>query len=155
MAPQSNEASASPRVMTRTYEIQRFAGGRWLLDSVADDRKVAIEMATALMKSGRAPAGVQVMSVQQASDGQFSEVRVYRATPNDQPAAEAQPKGPVPGSKSDAKTPHEVGDFKHDGRGDTPNKGKKKSKGILFSLKIAFGVGLAAAATEAAHLILR
>jgi hypothetical protein len=73
----------------RTYEIQRLSGGRWLLDSVGDDKKVAISMASALMKSGRAPLGVQVMAVQRGADGQFSEVRVYRLTPEEQQSADA------------------------------------------------------------------
>jgi hypothetical protein len=73
----------------RTYEVQRLSGGRWLLDSVGDDKKVAISMANALMKSGRARLGVQVMAVQKNADGQFSEVRVYRLTPEEQQTTDA------------------------------------------------------------------
>jgi hypothetical protein len=73
----------------RTYEVQRLSGGRWLLDSVGDDKKVAISMASALMKSGRAPLGVQVMAVTKKPDGQFSEVRIYRLTPEEQQSADA------------------------------------------------------------------
>ncbi len=73
----------------RNFEIQRLSGGRWLLDSVSDDKQVAIAMANALMKSGRAPFGVQVMAVQKRPDGQFGEVRIYRLTPEEQKGAEA------------------------------------------------------------------
>lgn len=79
----------SATAAARTYEIQRFSGGRWLLDSVGDDKKVAIAMANALMKSGRAPLGVQVMAVQRGADGEFKEVRVYRVTPDEQQGAAA------------------------------------------------------------------
>lgn len=85
--------SVSAQAPTRTYEIQRFANGRWLLDSVGDDKKVAVAMANALFKSGRAPMGVQVMAVQRGGDGQFSEMRIYRLTPGEeQSAAVAQAK---------------------------------------------------------------
>src|SRR5579864_4690758 len=79
----------SAQAPSRTYEVQRFANGRWLLDSVGDDKKVAVAMANALFKSGRAPMGVQVMAVQRGGDGQFSEVRVYRLTPDEQQGAAA------------------------------------------------------------------
>jgi hypothetical protein len=79
--------SVSAQAPTRTYEIQRFANGRWLLDSVGDDKKVAVAMANALFKSGRAPMGVQVMAVQRGGDGQFSEARIYRLTPDEQESA--------------------------------------------------------------------
>jgi hypothetical protein len=81
--------SVNATAPARTYEIQRLSGGRWVLDSVGDDKKVAIAMANALMKSGRAALGVQVMAVQRGADGQFSEVRVYRLTPEEQQSAEA------------------------------------------------------------------
>ena len=149
MAPRSNEAVA-PAGTARTYEIRKMSNGRWFLDSVADDKKVAIEMATALMKSGRAPQGVQVMSVQQGANGQFSEVRIYRAMPND-PAGEAPSKAAKVEVKTDAKTPHEVSDFKH---GAHPRQAAEKNKDVFFALKIAFGFGVTAAAAEAAYLLL-
>jgi len=76
-------------VDTRTFEIQREVGGRWLLDSIADDRQIAINVANGLLRSGRAPRGVQVVAVQPMASGQFKEVRVYRATPEDQRNADA------------------------------------------------------------------
>lgn len=152
MAPPSSEAAAPARVTTRSYEIQKLNNGRWFLDSVADDKKVAIEMATALMKSGKAPQGVQVMSVQHGIDGKFSQVRIYRATPNDL-AGEAHPKAVKVEAKTEAKTPHEVSDFKHGPHAKQPK--AKSKKDVFFALKIAFGCGVTAAAAEAAFLLLR
>jgi len=103
-------------VPARTYEVQRLSGGRWLLDSVGDDKKVAIAMANALMKSGRAPLGVQVMAVQRSADGQFSEVRVYRLTPEEQQAATAaQVKANAP-PKPKLKVERSHSDFNDDGQ---------------------------------------
>lgn len=68
---------------TRSFEVQRRAGDRWVLDSVADDKQLAINLANSLVKGGHARQGVQVVAVLEAEDGKFSEVRVYRATPED------------------------------------------------------------------------
>ncbi len=72
--------SAAPAPV-RTYEIQRLVGDRWVLDSVADAKNIAIKIAKGLLESGRAPLGVQVTSVYLTADGQFREVRIYAATP--------------------------------------------------------------------------
>lgn len=153
MALRSSDATPA---ITRTYEIQKFSSGRWMLDSVADDKKVAIEMATALMKSGRAPGGVQVMAVQQSNDGQFSEVRVHRSMPNDPQATEK----PAPASKVEVKpevrNTAEVRDFKHSDRPEAPQEPKKsRFKDLVLALKIAFGLGLCAALIEAFHILVR
>lgn len=98
MAPQPNRIASA---RTRTFEIQRRSGDRWLLDSVADDKQIAINLANSLLKGGHAPLGVQVVAVLQTEDGQFREVSVYRAIPEGQRAsgaprtpfqAEARPK---------------------------------------------------------------
>jgi len=150
VALQSSDAAPS---LTRTYEIQRFSNGRWMLDSVADDKKVAIEMATALCKGGRAPGGVQVMAVQQSRAGQFSEVRVFRSMPNDG-AAEKQ--APAPEGKAEPKAPAEVRDFKHGAHADAPESPKKERfRDLVLALKVATFLGIAAAAFEAFHLLSR
>ena len=156
MAPRSNSAAQSndaAPALTRTYEIQKFSGGRWVLDSVADDKKVAIEMSAALMKSGRAPGGVQVMSVQRGRDGQFSEVRIHRAMPNDgaaeKPAAAPAPKAEI---KVEPKKT-EVGDFKHVERPRTPEPKKSRGSDLLLVLKIAFGLGACAAVVETFRIL--
>ncbi|HKT18562.1 MAG TPA: hypothetical protein VJR47_11005 [Stellaceae bacterium] len=68
---------------TRNFEVQRRVGERWLLDTVADDKQIAINLANALLKSGQGRQGVQVIAVLQTEDGHFKEVRVYRAMPDD------------------------------------------------------------------------
>jgi hypothetical protein len=149
-------SDATPAI-TRTYEIQKFSSGRWMLDSVADDKKVAIEMAAALTKSGRAPGGVQVMAVQRSSDGQFSEVRVHRSMPNDPQAAEKPVAAPKAEAKIEPKKATEIGDFKRLDRPEVPQEPKKKGrfKDLLLALKIAFGLGLCAALIEAFHILVR
>jgi hypothetical protein len=84
-------ASASAASSARTFEIQRISGGRWMLDTVSDDKQIAINLANALLRSGRAPMGVQVVAVMDAGGGRFKEVQVYRATPQDQPNNDAPP----------------------------------------------------------------
>jgi hypothetical protein len=148
-------SDATPAI-TRTYEIQRFSSGRWMLDSVADDKKVAIEMATALMKSGRAPGGVQVMAVQRSQDGQFSEVRVHRSMPNDSQATEKPAAAPKVEPKPEVKKPTEIRDFKHSDQPDAaPEPKQTRFKDLLLALKIAFGLGLCAALIEAFHILVR
>jgi hypothetical protein len=148
-------SDATPAI-TRTYEIQKFSSGRWMLDSVADDKKVAVEMAAALMKSGRAPGGVQVMAVQRSQDGQFSEVRVHRSMPNDPQATEKPAAAPKVEAKPEVKKPIEIRDFKHSDQLDSaPEPRKSRFKDLLLVLKIAFGLGLCAAMIEAFHLLAR
>jgi hypothetical protein len=151
VALQSSDAAPS---FARTYEIQRFSNGRWILDSVADDKKVAIEMATALWKGGRAPGGVQVMAVQSRAS-QFSEVRVFRSTPNDG-AAEKQAPAPKVEGKVEVKAPTEIRDFKHGAHLDAPESPKKdRFRDLFLALKVATFLGIAAAAFEAFHLLSR
>ncbi len=152
MALHSSDAAA----ITRTYEIQKFSSGRWMLDSVADDKKVAVEMATALMKSGRAPGGVQVMAVQRSQTGQFSEVRVYRSMPNDPQAADKPAPAPRTDSKPELKKPAEGRDFKHGGHPEPTGEPKKgRFKDLVLALKVAFGLGFCAALIEAFRILVR
>jgi hypothetical protein len=142
--------------VTRTYEVQRFSSGRWMLDSIADDKKVAIEMATALIKSGRAPGGAQVMAVQRSQDGQFSEVRIHRSMPHDPQATDKPAATPKVDAKLEVKKPPEIRDFKYSDQPDSPPETKKsRFKDLLLALKIAFGLGLCAAMIEAFHLLVR
>jgi hypothetical protein len=84
----------------RTYEIHRQTNGRWLLDSVADDKDVAIAMAKALLQSSRAPSEVRVAAVQIKLDGEFSEVTIFRGTPDDVRQAGAETRQPKRGAES-------------------------------------------------------
>ena len=88
--PATTKAQAS-----RTYEIHRKSGGRWIVDSIADDKQIAIRMANALLKTGRAHGGVKVMAVTQGPDGEFRETQIYQATPDSQPSA-APGQAPTP-----------------------------------------------------------
>ena len=108
--------SVSAAAPARTYEIQRLSNGRWVLDSVGDDKKVAIAMANALMKSGRAPLGVQVVAVQKNSDGEFAETRVYRLTPHEQKNAEAAKTKSDPSPKPKLRVERPRTDTDEDGR---------------------------------------
>ena len=74
----------------RNYEIQRLSNGRWLLDSVADDKDVAIAMAQGLLGSNRAPAEVRVSAVKIQLDGTFSEVVLFHATAEEQRASKSK-----------------------------------------------------------------
>lgn len=87
--PAGNTASTA-----RSFEIHRKSGDRWTVDSIADDKQIAIRMANALLKSGRARSGVKVISVQQVSDGEFREVQVYQATPEPQAKTATDPSAP-------------------------------------------------------------
>ncbi len=108
-APANKNQSAAPKSSAgraRNYEIQRQSNGRWLLDSVADDKDVAIAMAQALLTSNRAPAEVRVSAVQIKLDGSFSEVTVFHATAEEQRAAASKTKAgaaAVPAQRSKGK----------------------------------------------------
>jgi hypothetical protein len=80
---------------SRTFEIHRKSGGRWIVDSIADDKQIAIRMANALLKTGRAHGGVKVMAVTQGPDGEFRESQIYQATPESQ-ASVASSQAPPP-----------------------------------------------------------
>ncbi len=151
MALPSSDAAPS---LARTYEIQRFSNGRWILDSVADDKKVAIEMATALSKSGRAAGGIQVMAVQQSRGGKFSEVRVYRSTPSDGASPE-KPASAKAAANSEVKAPTEIRDFKHVDRHGSEATNKNRFRDLFLALKVALFLGITAAAFEAFHLLHR
>lgn len=137
---------------TRTYEVQRHTMGRWTVDSVADEKEVAIELAKALMNGRRPPSGVRVMAVELKESGKFSEISVYRSTmaeqgreeaPTSKPKIEVRPKGG-----------HEIRDFKQTAK---PSPAKKKSglANLVRSLQIAVGLGLTLAAFEAMRLLMR
>jgi hypothetical protein len=144
---------ATPRT-TRTYEVQRHSQGRWMVDSVTDDKDVAIEMAKSLMNGRRPPSGARVMAVELKDTGKFSEISVYRSTMVDPGRDEAQPLRPK--IDATAKTSTETRDFKHGERPQAP--AKEKSSGIrnlIRSLQLAFGLAATAAALEALHLLMR
>jgi hypothetical protein len=137
-------------LLVRNYEVQRYASGRWMVDSVADEKEVALAMAQSLMKSGKAPHGLRVMAVQTKPNGEYSQITIYRRMPGEPEPAAGAPAKPAP--KAEAKPEAEKRDFKHV---DPPAKPAKAKKGgqILLALKIAFIVGFAVVAFEAIHLL--
>jgi hypothetical protein len=80
--------------LTRTYELHRQTGGRWVLDSVADDKDVALAMAKALLTSARPPAEVRIAAVETRADGAFSDMTIFRATPQQLRLATAKAQQP-------------------------------------------------------------
>jgi hypothetical protein len=136
---------------TKVYEVQRHSEGRWLVDTVSDDREVAIALAKSLMGGRRAPSGVRVMAVMMTDNGKFSEVSVYRSTMLDK-EGEAAP-APKPKIEAKPKPAQEQREFKHAER--PKEAAKKKAFGIVQTLQFAFGLGVVLAALEALNLMMR
>jgi len=61
-----------------TFEIRKYVGGRWLLDSVFDDKAVAVAEAKALMERNTSLPGVRVVAVAEEEAGSFREWTVFR-----------------------------------------------------------------------------
>jgi len=142
----------APPQVTRTYEVQRHTEGRWLVDSVSDDKDVAIELAKTLMSGRRPPSGVRVMAVMLTDSGTFSEVSVYRSTMLDQ-GREAAPK-PKPKIEAKPARAGEQRDFKRSDRPPAP-KPKGKFQNLIHTLQLALGIGVMLAGVEALYLMMR
>jgi hypothetical protein len=69
-----------------SYEIQKFQGGNWVVDSIFDDQILAIDAAKAIMGGSRAPAAIRVM---EESDGDAPPRLIYRQTAVDEHNNEA------------------------------------------------------------------
>jgi hypothetical protein len=137
--------------LVRNYEIQRYSGGRWVVDSVADEKDVAISMAQSLLKNGKGAHGVRVMAVQTKPSGEFAQITIFRRVPGEAEAAPAAP-APKPAPKAEVKPETEKRDFKHV---DPPAKPVAPKKGgqVMLALKVAFIVGFAAVAFEAIRIL--
>ena len=139
---------------TRTFEVQRHAQGRWVVDTIADDKDCAIELAKELMNSPRPPSGVRVMAVELTDTGKFSEISVFRSTKADQGRDELQPVRPK--IEATAKTNTETRELKQSGRPHAPAKAKSSAlKNLLRALYTAIGLGSGLAAAEAIRLLMR
>jgi hypothetical protein len=137
---------------TRSYEVQKFASGRWTLDSVSDDKEVSIAMAKSLLASGRAPSGVRVMSVQSNRNGQFSQITIFRQAPGEEPAQTTTTLKPR--ATSESARQQEKRDFSHGEAHAAPTKKKKRFADLILALKLAVGLGVALAAFQALRLAL-
>ena len=137
----------------RSFEVQRFAGGRWVLDSVSDDKDVAVGMAKALMDGVRAPAGVRVMSCQYHDDGTFNEFTVFRASPVDEHNAEAQSRRFK--IEEEAKSAREERQTrrKH-ARAPGPPK-KRRFQEVILAVELAFGIGITLTAIQMLRIAFR
>lgn len=154
--PPSNSVGGA----TRTYEIQRYSGGRWMLDSVADDKEMAVAVAKSLMSGTRGPSGVRVMSVQQNSNGEFSQVTVYRATPLDEHNAEAVVRKLK--AQDEVKAFRQQRDFERKQKIDDPEPPPaptKRKKGrfadVILAVQLAFGIGLTLTAVQMLRIVMR
>ena len=151
-ASTSKESDATLSAPSRTYEIQRLSQGRWTVDSVSDDKEMALELAKALMRSRRAPTAARVMSVISTESGKFSEISVWRSG---QPETVREaPQAPKAAPEAPAKHT-EVGDFKHTGEHPAPPPKKSGMRNVVYALQAAFGLGISLAAAEAVYLLMR
>jgi hypothetical protein len=60
-----------------TYEIRKYSGGRWMLDSIFDDKDHAVDEAKSLMDRSRTLAAIRVVAVTDDETG-FKEWTVYK-----------------------------------------------------------------------------
>jgi hypothetical protein len=69
-----------------TFELRKYVGGRWLLDSVFDDKAYAIEEAKSLKERFKSIPAVWVVAVTE-EHGEFREATVFRQSiVDDEPA---------------------------------------------------------------------
>jgi hypothetical protein len=139
---------------SRSYEIQRFGGGRWVLDSVSDDKDVAIAMAKALMDGVRAPAGVRVMSCQQNDDGTFSEFTIFRASPVDEHNAEAQSRR-LKVEEEVKSAREERASKRRNARVAETRPKRQRFQEVVLALQLAFGIGITLTAIQMLRIAFR
>jgi len=153
-SPKKGTPQVAPStVLVRNYEIQRYSGGRWVVDSVSDEKDVAITMAQSLLKNGKGAHGVRVMAVQTKPTGEFAQITIFRRMPGEAEAAPAAA-APKPAPKVEVKPQAEKRDFKHvDPPAKSAAPAKSRFGGVMLALKIAFLVGFAAVAFEAIHIL--
>jgi hypothetical protein len=62
-----------------SFELRKYVDGRWVLDTIFDDKTEAVAEAKSLMTRSRSLAAVRVMAVQDDESG-FKEWTVYKQT---------------------------------------------------------------------------
>ncbi|HEV2546302.1 MAG TPA: hypothetical protein VGU20_03110 [Stellaceae bacterium] len=60
-----------------SYEIRKYTGGRWMLDSIFDDKDDAVDEAKSLMERSRGLTAIRVVAVANDETG-FKEWTVYK-----------------------------------------------------------------------------
>lgn len=103
------------------YELHTYRGGVWKIDSVYDDREIAVFEAQRVHESGRYSA---VRVVEERFDPATDETKtktVFRASKSDSENAEVlERKKAARREVRQARKPSEVGDFKPSGRTAAP-----------------------------------
>lgn len=79
-----------------SFELRKYGGGRWTLDSVYDDKELAATEAQSLMERFKAILAVRVVAVAE-ENGQFREWTVFKQGVMDEP-----PPAPRPPSRAAA-----------------------------------------------------
>jgi len=138
MRPVSKEKEKAALAVKRTYEVQRHVQGRWTVDTVSDDREVALELAKEMLGAKRPPAGVRVMSVELTDSGKFSETSIFRSTMSDQ-SREGSPSRYQAPAKAAIKS--EIRDFKHMQQPRPPERvASNRLQHLVRVVWLAFGV---------------
>jgi hypothetical protein len=96
-----------------TFELRKYVGGRWLLDSVFDDKAYAIEEAKSLKERFKSIPAVWVVAVTE-EHGEFREATVFRQSiVDDEPAlwktVQSRPDTPAPAPRIPAKSGADAG----------------------------------------------
>jgi hypothetical protein len=78
-----------------SFELRKYAGGRWMLDSVYDDKDLATTEAKSLIEHFRTIPAVRVIAVAE-EDGQFREWTVFKQGMTDDQQAVARTIAPRP-----------------------------------------------------------
>ncbi len=96
------------------------------------------------------------MSVQQNSNGEFSQVTVYRATPLDEHNAEAVVRKLK--VQDEVKAFREQRDFEHKHKDDPPpppTRKKGRFADVILAVQLAFGIGLGITAIQMLRIVMR
>ena len=86
-----------------TFEVRKLIGGRWLLDSIFDDKQYAIAEAKVLAERAKSTPAIHVVAVSE-EDGQFREWTVFKH----QMQADERGAGRAASAKSDPSAPSDV-----------------------------------------------
>lgn len=154
MRPAANGATTATAAAlpTRSYEVQKFANGRWTLESVSDDKEVAIAMAKSLLAGGRATSGVRVMSVQNNRAGQFTQITIFRQAPGEESAQTLTTLEPEIRTKPARQ--QEKRDIAQYGTRATSTVKKKRFSDPVLALKLTLALCAAVAAFQALRIAL-
>jgi len=72
-----------------SYELHKYAGGRWALDTVFDEKTTAVSQAKELLERSRMVKAIRVMAVQE-DDAGYKEWTVYKQSVLDEENQQAR-----------------------------------------------------------------